>query len=56
MNAKILKTKLNKKIKLSAEERKYLMALMHKHTEHLNSIIDLLVKNDRLKDNEKSNN
>ncbi len=49
VNSKTLKAKLNKKIKLDPEERKYLVALMHKHTHHLNTIIDLLVRNDRLK-------
>lgn len=53
MNSKRLKTKVNKGIKLSEAEERYLIDLMNKHTKHLNVIIDMLIRNDRVKDNEK---
>jgi hypothetical protein len=52
MNSKRLKTKINKGIKLSEAEEKYLVALMNKHTKHLNIILDMIIRSDRVKDNE----
>jgi hypothetical protein len=51
MNSKRLKTKVNKGIKLSEAEEQYLVDLMNKHTKHLNAILDLIIRNDRVKDN-----
>ena len=51
MNSKKIKTKVNKGIKLSETEEQYLVDLMNKQTKRLNVILDIIIRNDLVKDN-----